>query len=74
MKEQQDTLPELEQELDELFEKEEQGGSGEVEMHPFSRKLQTSGEDATLAGGLDNVALGSLLVVNGGQGNQALGT
>ena len=35
LKEQQDTLPELEQELDELFEKEEQGGSGEVEMHLF---------------------------------------
>jgi hypothetical protein len=44
LEEQQDTLSELEQELDELLEKEELSGSGEVEMHPTFRKLKTSGK------------------------------
>ena len=75
MEEQQDTLSELEQKLDELLDNEVLVGiSGEGAIHPTSRKLQTGGQDVTLAGGLDNVALGSLSVVNGGQGNHALGT
>ena len=74
MEEQQDTLSELEQEIDEMWDKVELDASVEVEIQPTSRKLQTSGKDATLAGGLDNIALGSLSVVNGGQGNHALGT
>ena len=52
MEEQQDTLSELEQELDELLEKEELGRSGEAEIHPTFCKLKTSGKDATLAGRL----------------------
>ena len=71
---QQDTLSELEQELDELLDKEVLGRSGEVEMHPTLRKLQSGDQGAILAGGLHNVALGSLSVVNGSQGNQAVGT
>ena len=74
LEEQQDTLSELEQGLNELMDKEVLGGSGEGTIHPTFCKLQTSGEDATLAGGLDNVALGSFSVVNGGEGNRAIGT
>ena len=70
----QDNLSELEQELDELLDKEVLGGTGEGSIHPTSRKLQTGDQGATLAGGLDNIALGSLSAVNGGQGNQAFGT
>ena len=72
--EQQDTLSELEQKLDELLDKKIIGRFGERAIHSTSHKLQTGGQDATLAGGLDNEALGSLSVVNGGQGNHALGT
>ena len=71
---QQDTLSELEQELDELLDKEVLGRSREGAIPPTFCKLQTGDESAGLAGGLDNVALGSLSVVNGGQDNQALGT
>ena len=74
LEDQQDTLSELEQELDELLDKEVLGRSGEVEMHPTLRKLQSGDQGAILAGGLHNVALGSLSVVNGSQGNQAVGT
>ena len=60
--------------IDELLDKEILSGSREGAITPTFRKLQTSGKDATLAGGLDNIALGSLSVVNGGQRNQALRT
>ena len=66
LEEQEDTLSELEQELNELLDREVLGGSGEGAIHPTSRKLETGGQDVTLAGELDNVALGSLSVVNGG--------
>ena len=66
LEEQEDTLSELKQELNELLDREVLGGSGEGAIHPTSRKLQTGGQDVTLAGELDNVALGSLSVVNGG--------
>ena len=58
-----------------MLDKEVLGGTREGSIHPTSRKLPTGGgQGATLAGGLNNIALGSLSVVNGGQGNQALGT
>ena len=47
------------------------GGTGEGSIHPTSCKLQTGGQDATLTGGLDNAALGSLTVVNGGEDNHS---
>ena len=66
MEDQKDTLSGLEQEVDELLDKEVLGGTREGSIHLTSRKLQTGGQDVTLAGGLDNVALDSLSVVNGG--------
>lgn len=74
LEEQEDTLSELEQELDEFLVKEELDALVEVGIHPTLCNLQTGDQGATLAGGLDNVALGSLSVVNCGQGNQVLGT
>ena len=44
LEEQQDTLSELEQELDEMWDKVELDASVEVEIQPTSRKLQTSGK------------------------------
>lgn len=74
LEEQQDTLSELEQELDELWDKVELDASVEVkvEVHPISRKLKSG--LSVVAGGLDNTAPGFLSVVNGGEGNEASGT
>ena len=44
LEDQQDTLSELEQELDEMWDKVELDASVEVEIQPTSRKLQTSGK------------------------------